>query len=157
MNKVILTGTIFNKSIYYKPAEQGKRAMISFSFGVRNNFKTKATDKYETTYLKCVAWGDTADFINRNFTNGQAMEISSAELVNNVYEKNGKKHYETVVNVRQVEYAPKSYIERTNIQPDYSNEEETAGEGAFYPTDEEIEELMKMQPTIPDFFKPEHE
>ncbi|WP_159649791.1 single-stranded DNA-binding protein [Erysipelothrix aquatica] len=144
MNKVLLTGTIYDKSIYYKPAEDGKQSFIKFSLSIQNSHKNKKTNKYESSYIPCIAFRDTADFINRNFTKGQAMEITEAKLIRSHYEKNGEKVYETLVNVSKVEFAPRNYDITHKPQPQFTDPKEYE-ENTVYPADEELAGIFDFE------------
>ncbi|WP_166082300.1 single-stranded DNA-binding protein [Erysipelothrix anatis] len=139
MNKFVATGTIFNDP-YFSAGNDQKGSFIAITLSVKNNFKSKKTGKYEYQFLKCVAYGKTADFINTHFKAGKAIEITDASLVNNNYEQNGIKVYEQVVKIKSVEFGVGDYVEKTQQipQPEYSTEEHLLSQFANVVQDEDF-------------------
>lgn len=134
MNKVLQSGTIF-KDIKYYEASGGKKSYIRFTLATQDDFKAKNQEKYGYQYLPCEAYGQTADFIFRNFKEGSAIEITDAELRNNNYEKDGVAIYGLVITIKQVQFTPKDFGQKavreiaqpTFTEPDnaYKNDEES--------------------------------
>lgn len=68
------------------------KAVATFSLAVSEGYGEKKV----TNYLNCVAWNGAAEFIGRNFHQGDPMECAG-RLTSRSYEKNGSKVYVTEV------------------------------------------------------------
>ncbi len=78
-------------------------AVVKFSVAVDRPY-SKDKEK-ECDFIECVAWRQTAEFVSRYFSKGNAI-ILEGQLRNNNYEdKNGTKHYSYSVLVDQVHFA----------------------------------------------------
>lgn len=139
MNKFIATGTIFNDP-YYSAGNDQKRSFIALTLSVKNDFKSSKTGKYEYQFLKCIAYGKTADFINKYFKAGKAIEITDSSIVNNNYEQKGIKIYEQVVKIKNVEFGVGDYVEKVQQipQPEYSSEDQILSQYANVVQDEDF-------------------
>lgn len=93
LNQVTIQGR-FGETPELKTTPNGTN-VTSFKLAVQRNYKN-ANNDYETDWISCVAWRQTAEFICRNFAKG-GLIIVTGELETRSYEKDGKK-----VNVTEV-------------------------------------------------------
>lgn len=102
-NKVILIGNL-TKDIELKTMQSGM-VLASFDIAVARAFKNKQTGETETDFIRCQAWGKTAEFLSRYFSKGKAVVVEGDLRNNNYTDQNGVKHYGFVVNVQAVSFA----------------------------------------------------
>lgn len=77
--------------------------MASFSIAVKNKFRNKQTNEYETNWFNCKAFGKTAELIRDNFFKGSQIAFEG-HLQNNNYEKDGKMIYRDEVIVDAITF-----------------------------------------------------
>ena len=102
-NKVILIGNL-TKDIELKQMQSGM-VLTSFDLAVARVFKNKQTGEAETDFIRCQAWGKTAEFLGRYFSKGKSVVVEGDLRNNNYTDQNGVKHYGFVVNVQAVSFA----------------------------------------------------
>lgn len=116
MNFVILTGRL-TKTPELKKTATGS-TVLSFSLAVDRGDKARTTD-----FIRCEAWGKTADFIAKYFDKGSPVEINGALRVDK-YEKDGR-----MVELVKVLVNNAAFPIRTNNSPDTTEREKTANAG----------------------------
>lgn len=114
-NKVILIGNL-TKDIELKQTQSGM-ALTSFDVAVARAFKNKQTGEAETDFIRCQAWGKTAEFLSRYFSKGKAVVVEGDLRNNNYTDQNGVKHYGFVVNVQAVSFAGNKSDSAATPQP----------------------------------------
>lgn len=82
-------------------SNEGK-AVARFSIAVDRRFKREG--EADADFFNCVAFGKTAEFMERYFHKGMRAVVTG-ELRNNHYEKDGVKHYSEQIIVNTVEFA----------------------------------------------------
>ena len=97
LNKIFLSGHL-TKDPEVRYTNSGK-AVASFSIDV-NRFARKG-EKPETDFFNLEAWEKTAEFIGRYFSKGSKILIVG-RLMNNIYEKDGVKHYSEKIVVEKL-------------------------------------------------------
>ena len=60
----------------------------------------------DTTFVKCVVWGKSAEFINRYFRKGKPIAVSGRLKNNNYTDKNGVNRYELILVCNEVSFVP---------------------------------------------------
>ena len=96
LNRVVIIGRIVN-DLEVRQTQSGV-ACLQFTVAVERNFKN-ANGEYDTDFISCVAWRESAEFINRYFSKGRMIAVEG-QLRSRTYEdKNGSKHYITEVYV----------------------------------------------------------
>ncbi len=94
LNRVILMGRI-TQDLEVRQTPNGQ-AVVTFNVAVDRNFKDQ-NGQYQSDFITCVAWRNTAEFIGRYFGKGRMIALEG-QLRSRVYEdKNGTKHYVTEV------------------------------------------------------------
>lgn len=117
MNKVVLLGRL-TKDVEIRQA--GTTEVARFTLAVNRPFK-----KDETDFLNCVAFGKTAETLEKYVKKGQQLAINGRIQVSN-YEKDGEKRYSTDIIVegfdfisagQREEFAPKQTTDFTAYTP----------------------------------------
>lgn len=103
MNKVIIIGRFTrNPEIKYTTGENAT-ATARFSLAVNRRFKNKEGN-YDADFINCVAFGKTAEFIEKYFTKGMAIGITGRIQTGSYTNKEGQKVYTTDVVVEETEF-----------------------------------------------------
>ena len=101
MNKVILMGRLTrDPEVRYS---NGGATVARFSLAVDRKFK-REDDEQTADFINCVAFGKTAEFIEKYFFKGTKM-VLEGRIQTGSYEKEGQRIYTTDVVVEQVEFA----------------------------------------------------
>lgn len=101
LNYCVVMGRI-TQDIEVKQTTNGT-AVCTFTVAVDRNFKNQ-NGEYDTDFIVCVAWRETAEFIGKHFIKG-AMIAVEGQLRSRTYEdKNGSKHYVTELFVDRVSF-----------------------------------------------------
>ena len=101
VNRVQLIG-LLGKDPEVKSLENG-RQMTKFSIATNETYKNAQGEKVtDTTWHNLVAWGKTADIVEKYVRKGDKICVEG-KLVNRNYEdKDGKKHYVTEIEAREI-------------------------------------------------------
>lgn len=86
MNTVQLLGRICN-DIDLRQTQSGI-ATCRFTIAVQRNFKNKATGEYETDFISCIAWKNTAEFISRYWSKGKRIAVTGALRTGSYQDRN---------------------------------------------------------------------
>jgi single-strand DNA-binding protein len=97
MNKVLFTGRTTNDTEVRYTADQ--KAVASFNFAVNRTF-----DRENSDFFKCVAFGKTAETIEKLVKKGTKLLLEGEIRNNNYTDKNGVKRYEMQVIVNNFEF-----------------------------------------------------
>lgn len=109
MNKVILVGRLTRDP---ETRQAGETTVTRFSLAVDRRFK-KAGDETSPSadFPSCVAFGKTAEFINKYFKQGVKMALEGRIQTGSYTDKDGVKHYTTDVVAENVEFAESKKVE----------------------------------------------
>lgn len=100
MNKVVLIGRLTkDPEIRYTPAGN---AVSTFSIAVNRDYKN-ANGEYDTDFINCVAWNQTAEFMGNYLRKGYQIAVSGNIQTRNYQDQSGKTVYVTEVIVNQVQ------------------------------------------------------
>lgn len=103
MNKVIIIGRFTrDPEIKYSTGENAT-ATARFSLAVNRRFKNKEGN-YDADFINCVAFGKTAEFIEKYFTKGMAIGITGRIQTGSYINNEGQKVYKTEVVVEEAEF-----------------------------------------------------
>ena len=91
INTVILMGRI-TADPEIKTTSSGI-SFCKFTVAVDRKFADKTTGERQADFISCVAWRQTAEFINKYFSKGRMIIIEGSLQNNNYTDKNGVKHY----------------------------------------------------------------
>lgn len=99
MNKVILKGRL-TREVETRYAQGNEEMAISrISIAVNRKGKDKGAD-----FINCVAFGKSAEFLQKYFTKGQEILISGRIQVNGYTDKDGNKRTSTDVVIEEIEF-----------------------------------------------------
>lgn len=101
LNNVTLCGRL-TANPELKTTPNGKN-VTSFSVAVDRDFKNNG--EKQTDFINIVAWGNTADFVCRNFDKGKQIIIQGRIETRNYTTNNGEKRYITEVIANNVYFA----------------------------------------------------
>lgn len=104
MNKVILMGRLTAD-----PELRQTQSGISscrFTVAVNRKYKNKNTDEYDTDFVTCVAWKQTAEFVSRYFSKGAMICVEGTLRTGSYQDRKHSDvtHYTTDVYVEGVEF-----------------------------------------------------
>lgn len=99
MNKSIICGRMTRDP----ETRTGNTTVTRFTLAVDR--RVKADGQPEADFISCVAFGKTADFIDKYFHKGMKMLLEGRIQTGNYTDKDGVKHYTTDVIAENVEFA----------------------------------------------------
>lgn len=103
MNKSILVGRLTrDPEVRYSQGENAN-AVARFTIAVNRRFKNNEGN-YDADFINCVAFGKSAEFIEKYFKKGMAIGISGRIQTGNYTNKDGVKVYTTDVVVEEAEF-----------------------------------------------------
>ena len=99
MNKVILIGRLTRETESFN----GNNTLtVKFDVAVDRRYKREGQPTSD--FFRCVAFGKTAEFIEKYFTKGSKIVIDGEIQNNNWTDQNGQKHYGDQIVVNQAEF-----------------------------------------------------
>ena len=101
MNCVVISGNL-TRDIEMKQTATGVNT-CNFSVAVRRGYKN-AEGGYDTDFINCVAWRQTAEFIGKYFKKGQAIAIKGVLQTRSWEDAEGKKHFVTEVKADEADF-----------------------------------------------------
>ena len=101
MNKVVLVGRIAKEPELKRT--QNDTAVCSFTVACQRKFKN-ADGKYDADFLNCVAWRQTAEFIQKYFIKGSPIALEGTIQNRSYQAQDGTKKYITEIVVDAVEF-----------------------------------------------------
>ena len=105
MNKVILMGNLTRDVEIRYSQNDNAMAIARFSIAVNRRY-TKGSEQ-ESDFFNCIAFGKTAEFVDKYFTLGSRILLVGRIQNDNYTNKNGEKVYSVQVLVDEVEFAEK--------------------------------------------------
>ena len=125
MNKVILLGNLTrDPEIRYSQGEK-QMAVARFSLAVNRRFANDGETNAD--FLNCVAFGKTAEFIEKYFRQGSRMSLVGRIENNNYTNKNGEKVYSVQIMVEEVEFAERKSSQSNNQTQNQNQHAQTNG------------------------------
>ena len=106
MNKVILMGRLAKDP---ETRQEGYTIVTRFSIAVDRRYKQDGGQAAD--FPSCVAFGKTAEFINKYFHKGMKILLEGRIQTGNYTDKDGVKHYTTDVIADNVEFAESKYAD----------------------------------------------
>ena len=105
MNKAILMGRLTrDPEIRYSQGEN-TMAVARFTLAVDRRYKREGTADQNADFISCVAFGKTAEFMEKYTRQGTKLVIEGRIQTGNYTNKDGNKVYTTDVVVENVEFA----------------------------------------------------
>ena len=141
MNKVILVARLCrDPEVRYTQGENAS-AIARFSVAVNRRFKN-AEGNYDADFINCVAFGKSAEFIEKYFKKGMAIGITGRIQTGNYTNKDGVKVYTTDVVVEEAEFVEsKNSGDASATSNTPSNNNASSGDGFMNIPDGIDEEL----------------
>ena len=103
MNKSILVGRLTrDPEVRYSQGENAN-AVAPFTIAVNRRFNNNEGN-YDSDFINCVAFGKSAEFIEKYFKKGMAIGITGRIQTGNYTNKDGVKVYTTDVVVEEAEF-----------------------------------------------------
>lgn len=107
MNKVVLVGNLARDP--EMRTTQNGIACCNFTVAVNRKYSNQQTGQREADFINCVAWRQTAEFVQKYFSKGNKIGLSGSLQTRSYDARDGSKRYATEVLVDDVEFVvPKS-------------------------------------------------
>ncbi len=120
MNKVFLVGT-FTRDPEVKNSQQNNM-VAKWTLAIDRKFKD-VNGEYGTDFINCVAFGKTAQFVEKYFTKGMRIGLDGRIQTGSYNDKDGRKVYTTDIVAENVEF-----VERKSATPTEGKSEMTEQE-----------------------------
>ncbi|MFA5790705.1 MAG: single-stranded DNA-binding protein [Caldisericia bacterium] len=126
LNRVLLVGRL-TRDPEVKDLENGQK-VANISLAANRSYKKTGETDYtkEVTYVRCTAWGKTAELVEKYLHKGDAVLVEGS-LVSNQWEKDGQKRTSLDLRIKTLQFLSTK---------DDKNPEETPGEEV--PSDESV-------------------
>ena len=145
MNKVILVGRL-TADPELKQTQSGISS-CRFTVAVNRPYKNQKGE-YESDFISCVAWRQTAEFVSRYFNKGQMIALEG-NMRNSTYQDRNHQdvtHYKTDVYVDNVEFCGSKNNNSNNTAPAPAAQAVQAAQEAGVQTEQvslsEFEEIL---------------
>lgn len=112
MNKVILMGRLTRDPDVRYSSGENAMAVARFSLAVDRRFKRDGEQNAD--FISCVAFGKTAEFIEKYFRKGMRMTLAGRIQTGSYTNKEGNKVYTTDVFVEECEFAESKKVSEEN-------------------------------------------
>lgn len=116
MNKVILSGRFVRDPEVRYTQGNNSMAVARFSLAVDRRFAKKDKDQQTADFPNCIAFGKTAEFIEKYFHKGMRAAICGRIQTGSYKNKDGNTVYTTDVVVEEIEFG-ESKQQNNNGQP----------------------------------------
>jgi single-strand DNA-binding protein len=107
MNKIIIMGNLGNdpETRQFNDNDGNMTGMVAnFNVAVHETIKDKQGNKVKATeWFRCVAWGTTANFIEKYVLKGSKVLVEGKMKSRNWTDKNGQEKTTTELNVEKIE------------------------------------------------------
>ena len=103
MNKVILIGRL-TRDPQCRYLDTSNSLMTTFTLAVNRRF-VKEEAEQKADFINCIAWSNTAEFINKYFKKGQQIGLVGRLQSRSWEDETGVKHYSTDVIAEEVYFA----------------------------------------------------
>ena len=107
----------------------------NFTIAVDRRFKD-ANGQRQTDFINCIAWKQTAVFIQKYFKKGNRIGISGCIQTRSFEDQNGQKHFITEVLAEEAEFV--------ESQPNTTNSESTPSESVDVPDPRATQEVAEL-------------
>lgn len=105
MNKTILMGRLTRDADIRYSQGENPIAIARFTLAVDRRYKKNADEEQTADFISCVAFGKTAEFLEKFGHKGIKFVVEGRIQTGNYTNKDGQKVYTTDVVVEQVEFA----------------------------------------------------
>lgn len=118
MNKVVLLGRLARDP----EARQGQTMTVT-KFSLAVDRRIKAEGQPSADFISCVAFGKTAEFVDKYFKKGSKMALEGRIQTGSYTNKDGQKVYTTDVVVDNVEFAESKAAAETKADKPVTDDE----------------------------------
>lgn len=132
MNKTILVGRLTKDPDVRYTQGQNATAVARFTLAVDRRYKTDGGQSAD--FISCVAFGKTAEFIEKYFYKGVKMALDGRMQTGSYTDKDGVKRYTTDVVAESVEFAESKRTDGTQ-----TTGEQPAGDWVSIPENVDVE------------------
>lgn len=115
MNKVEIVGRL-TRDVEIRITESGT-VTARFSIAVSRRFKN-AEGVYEADFINCVAFGKTAEFIEKYFSKGSMIGVTGRIQTGSYTNKDGQKVYTTDVVIEECEFVTSKSDNNNTTKPE---------------------------------------
>lgn len=140
MNKFIGIGRLTRDPEVRYTTGDNSTAIARFTIAVDRKFK-KQGDEQTADFLPCVAFGKTAEFVEKYFKQGNKIVVSGRVQTGSYTNKEGIKVYTTDIAVEEVEFAESKHSDSGNQQTSRPAPSSSTGDGFMNIPDGIDEEL----------------
>lgn len=130
MNKVSLVGRLTKEP--EMKTTQNQTSVCNFTIAVDRRFKD-ANGQRQADFIPCVAWKQTAEFIQKYFHKGNRIGISGSIQTRTYEDQNGQKRFVMEVLAEEVEFVESTKPTSELAQQEQPTEEPQAEEGGNLP------------------------
>lgn len=117
MNSVQLTGRLTrDPEVRYT---DGGSTIARFTLAVNRRFKSESGP--DADFISCVAFGKTAEFIEKYFSKGRKMDLNGRIQTGSYTNKDGQKVYTTDIVVENVEFGESKNAQGNNSNSSYDS------------------------------------
>ena len=114
MNKVILIGRL-TRDPQSRYLDISNSMMTTFTLAVNRRF-VKEEAEQKADFINCIAWSNTAEFINKYFKKGQQIGLVGRLQSRSWEDETGGKHYSTDVITEEVYFADSKKEDNTTAK-----------------------------------------
>ena len=100
LNQISIQGR-FARDPELRRTNSGK-AVTSFAMACDRDFKNQQTGEKEVDFIECVAWGGTAEMVDKYFKKGQMAVVTGRLQIRQYTDKNGQKRRQAEILVSSV-------------------------------------------------------
>lgn len=141
MNKVMLVARLCRDPEVRYPQGENASAIARFSVAVNRHFKNNEGN-YDADFINCVAFGKTAEFIEKYFKKGMAIGISGRIQTGSYTNKDSVKVYTNDVVVEEAEFVESKNSDASTKQSNtYTNNNQSSDSRFIKVPDTDMEEF----------------
>lgn len=130
MNKVELVGRLTRDPEVRYTTGESANAIARFSVAVNRRFKN-AEGNYDADFINCVAFGKSAEFIEKYFKKGMAIGLTGRIQTGSYTNKDGQRVYTTDVVVEETEFVESKNNGNATGTPNTSSNRGTSSDDGF--------------------------
>ena len=130
MNRIVISGNICHD---LEIKTSGETKILNFTVAVRRRFKDK-DGNYLSDFIRCVAFNNSADFINKFFKKGSPILVEGSLQTNSYETENGEKRTSFNVVVENTDFFGRRNEEQTQDSPNPNFEQTMQDNGVEFTT-----------------------
>ncbi len=123
-------------------------SVLRFQVACDRNYQ-KDTQKRQADFIDCVAWRQTAEFINRYFHKGSMIAVEGSIQTSNYTDKNGAQRKQIEVVANNVSFCGGKSGNGSQVTQTAQNEQYTQGGMDINPDTSDFEEIVDDDDDLP--------